>query len=53
MYLPPTVDGLGVWKRGTDGKYYEGGRWLNSSVVELDEVLYFERLANHIRPGHL
>jgi len=53
VYLPPTVDGPGVWKRGTDGKYYEGGRWLNSSVVELDEVLYFERLANHIRPGHL
>merc|ERR1712142_10660 len=53
VYLPSTPEGHGVWKRGTDGTYFEGGQWLNNSVVPVDEVLYFERKAEHVRPGHI
>jgi len=53
VYLPSTPEGPGVWKRGSDGTYFEGGQWLNNSLVPVDEVLYFERKAEHVRPGHI
>eukprot|EP00092_Neocalanus_flemingeri_P006045 GFUD01006514.1.p1 GENE.GFUD01006514.1~~GFUD01006514.1.p1 ORF type:complete len:810 (-),score=153.12 GFUD01006514.1:109-2538(-) len=53
IYLPSTPEGPGVWKRGTDGTYFEGGQWLNNSRVLIDEILYFERKAENVRPGHL
>jgi len=53
VFLPSTPEGPGVWKRGTDGTYFEGGQWLNNSRVLVDEILYFERKAENIRPGHI
>ena len=51
VYLPGTAAGRGVWKRGTDGAFFEGGRWLNGSDAPLDTVLYFVKLPDDARPG--
>ena len=40
-----------VWRRGTDGTYFKGGRWLNDTQVDLDEVLYFIRQTRDPLPG--
>ena len=53
VYLPRTEGGSGVWKRGTDGTFFEGGQWLNGTSAELEMVLYFVRQADHARPGLL
>jgi hypothetical protein len=39
VYLPPCA---GVW-RHSNGRFFNGGRWLNQTKVGLDEVLFFER----------
>ncbi|XP_023329548.1 myogenesis-regulating glycosidase isoform X5 [Eurytemora carolleeae] len=52
VYLPRTYNGQGVWKRGTDGTFFEGGQWLNNSIAELDTILFFIRQPEHARPGN-
>lgn len=52
VYLPRTHNGQGVWKRGTDGTFFEGGQWLNNSIAELDTILFFVRQPEHARPGN-
>lgn len=51
VYLPKTTKGPGVWKRGTDGTFFEGGQWLNGSSAPLENVLYFVRQPDDARPG--
>jgi len=51
VYLPTTSSGTKFWKRGTDGTFFEAGQWLNSTLVELDTVLFFIRQADNVRPG--
>jgi alpha-glucosidase (family GH31 glycosyl hydrolase) len=31
VYLPTPLEGSGVWKRETDGTFFEGGQWLHNS----------------------
>lgn len=50
VYLPPSRTGLGVWRR-KDGTFFQGGQWLNKSQVPLDEILYFKKLPDTVRPG--
>lgn len=53
VYLPSSADGDNiVWKRGTDGPYYEGGQTLDIAAP-LDEVIYFQRMSDKARPGLL
>jgi len=42
VYLPPAPSGAGVWCT-SDGAFYSGGQWLNSTSVPLDSVLYYRR----------
>lgn len=51
VYLPHSKKGPGVWKRGTDGTFFEGGQWLTNSLAPLDTVLYFIRQSDFARPG--
>lgn len=51
VYLPRSEQGAGVWKRGTDGTFFEGGQWLNNSVADLDTVLFYLRQDDLARPG--
>merc|ERR1719348_1089367 len=51
VYLPSTRDGPGVWKRN-DGTWFEGGQWARNIEVTLNQVLYFERQPENLRPGH-
>jgi len=51
VYLPPSSqEDPGVWRR-MDGTFFKGGQWLNNSQVLLEDVLYFERLPDTVRPG--
>jgi len=52
VYLPPSKNGSGVWKRN-DGTWFKGGEWVRDNPVELNQVLYFVRQPDHRRPGHL
>lgn len=54
VYLPKLEDDdddTVIWKRGTDGTFYKGGKWLNGTKVELHEVLYFVRQKADSLPG--
>jgi alpha-D-xyloside xylohydrolase len=31
VYLPQPLEGSAVWKRETDGTFFEGGQWLHNS----------------------
>jgi len=50
VYLPRSNSGSGVWKRGTDGTFFEGGQWLNDSLAPLETILYFIRQPDFARP---
>ena len=55
VYLPKFEDDADddtvSWKRGTDGTFYKGGKWLNGTKVPLSDVLYFVRQKSDTLPG--
>lgn len=47
VYLPKIPkehenDDESAWVRGSDGTLFSGGSWINDTVVELEDVLYFK-----------
>ena len=44
--IPDAKDANGNMWRGSDGRLYEGGRWLNNTLVGLEDVPYFVRLSD-------